>query len=243
MGVTKRSPPFEAGGTFSYPFPRPALAVDCVVFGLRESSLVVLLIERGIEPFKGSWALPGGFVRVDETLDRAAERELSEEAGVRVTYLEQLRTFGDLGRDPRERVVSVAYFALVNPAGHQLAASTDARRAAWFAVDALPELAFDHAQVLQEALERLRSKIRYRPIGFGLLPEAFTLTELQRAYEIILGRKLDKRNFRKRVLGLGFLRDTAEKLRNVRQRPAQLYSFDRDAYDRLASEGFDEVLV
>lgn len=243
MGVPKRSPPFEAGGTFSYAFPRPALAVDCVVFGLRDKSLAVLLIERGIEPFQGSWALPGGFVRIDETLDQAAERELVEEAGVRVTYLEQLQSFGDLERDPRERVVSVAYFALVNPAGYELSASTDARRAAWFPVEAVPRLAFDHAHILKVALDRLRSKIRYKPIGFGLLPDTFTLTELQHAYEIILGRTLDKRNFRKRVLGLGFLKSTAEKLRNVRQRPAQLYSFDQEAYERLASEGFDEVLV
>jgi 8-oxo-dGTP diphosphatase len=229
--------------TFSYPFARPALAVDCVVFGLRQAGLSVLLIERGLAPFEGDWALPGGFVRVDETIDAAAERELQEEAGVRVSYLEQLYTFGDLERDPRERVVSVAHYALVNPDGMRLDARTDARRAAWFDVRELPKLAFDHGRILAIALERLRSKVRYRPIGFGLLPERFSLTELQRAYEIVLDRPLDKRNFRKKVLALGFVVPSEERQVGVRHRAARLFRFDPSAYDRLVADGFDLVLV
>ena len=226
----------------SYEFPRAALAVDCVVFGLDltgPAELRVLLIERGLEPFSGTWALPGGFVRTNETIDRAAERELTEEAGVTVGYLEQLYTFGDLDRDPRERVVSVAYFALVDPAHHALKADTDARQAAWFAALSLPKLAFDHARIVSVALERLRAKVRYRPIGFDLLPEKFTLTQLQRMYESILGRVLDKRNFRKKVLSFGFVIATDEKEIQVAHRAAQLFRFDRKRYERLVEQGFD----
>lgn len=227
--------------TFTYEFARPALAVDCVVFGLsrEEVDLRVLLIERALPPFVGSWALPGGFVRIDETLDRAAERELTEEAGVRVTYLEQLYTFGALERDPRDRVVSVAYFALVNPVEHVPRADTDAARAEWFSTKKLPSLAFDHEQIVTVALERLRAKVRYRPIGFDLLPATFTLTQLQRMYECILGRSLDKRNFRKKVLSFDLLEATNEKETGVAHRAAQLYRFDRARYDRLVERGFD----
>jgi 8-oxo-dGTP diphosphatase len=224
---------------FEYEFPRPAVAVDCVVFGLDPEGLKLLLIERALEPFKGSWALPGGFVRVDETLDRAAERELVEEAGVSISYLEQLYTFGALQRDPRERVVSVAYFALVNPASHMPRANTDASRAAWFTEGSLPPLAFDHAHIVSVALERLRTKVRYRPIGFGLLPDAFTLTNLQTVYEKILGRKLDKRNFRKKILSYGFVEPTNEREKNVAHRAAQLFRFNREAYEGWAAKGFD----
>jgi 8-oxo-dGTP diphosphatase len=223
----------------TYEFPRPALAVDCVVFGLDREGLKLLLIERAIEPFRGRWALPGGFVRESETLDAAAERELVEEAGVRVSYLEQLYTFGDLDRDPRERVVSVAYYALVNPAVHAPIAATDAARAAWFRDDALPELAFDHERIVRTARERLRTKVRYRPIGFGLLGDTFTLTELQTVYEKILGRPLDKRNFRKKILGYGFVEPTKKRQTRVAHRAAQLYRFDRAAYAEWAERGYD----
>jgi 8-oxo-dGTP diphosphatase len=229
---------------FTYEFARPALAVDCVVFGLGRAQpeagdLRVLLVERAIPPFEGRWALPGGFVRVDETLDEAAARELSEEASVRVGYLEQLYTFGDVHRDPRDRVVSVAYFALVNPAEHAPRADTDARKVAWFSARALPPLAFDHDRIVATALERLRSKVRYRPIGFELLPPTFTLTQLQRMYECILGKTLDKRNFRKKLLSFDLLEATKEKETGVAHRAAQLYRFDRGRYDRLVERGFD----
>ncbi len=225
--------------TFTYEYPRPALAVDCVVFGIAARRLELLLIERGVEPFRGSWALPGGFVQMDETLDQAAARELVEEAGVRVSYLEQLYSFGALQRDPRERVVSVAYFALVESAAHVPRAETDARRAAWFPTDTLPSLAFDHAEIVKVATERLRAKVRYRPIGFGLLPERFTLTQLQSVYEAVLGRPLDKRNFRKKVLSFGFVEPTAEKETNVSHRAAELHRFNRVAYERWAERGYD----
>ncbi|MFO0615109.1 MAG: NUDIX domain-containing protein [Polyangiaceae bacterium] len=225
--------------SFTYEYPRAALAVDCVVFGVASRRLELLLIERGLEPFKGSWALPGGFVRVDETLDEAAARELVEEAGVRVSYLEQLYSFGAIDRDPRERVISIAYYALVESSAHVPRAETDARRASWFPVDALPTLAFDHAEIVKVALERLRSKVRYRPIGFGLLPERFTLTQLQYVYEAILGRSLDKRNFRKKILSFGFVEATQKKESNVPHRAAELYRFNKAGYERWAASGYD----
>src|SRR5690348_2979129 len=172
---------------FSYEYARPALTVDCVVFGLDEHDLKVLLIQRKLTPYQHSWALPGGFVRVDETLDEAARRELEEEAGVTDVYLEQLYTFGMLERDPRERVVTVAYYALAKLSDHRIRAATDAMGVGWFALDDLPQLAFDHTEIVARAHDRLRGKIRYAPIGFELLPGRFTLTQLQRLYELVLG--------------------------------------------------------
>lgn len=223
---------------FEYEFPRAALTVDCVVFGFDEGSLKILLIRRGIEPFKGSWALPGGFVRTDETLDEAARRELREEAGLEKIYLEQLYTFGGIGRDPRERVVSVAWFALVRRADHLPAAATDAAEAAWFEADKVPSLAFDHAEILATALDRLRGKIRWQPVGFELLPKKFTLSQLQALYEAILGRELDKRNFRKKLLALDLLAALDETTTAGSRRPAQLFRFDQRKYEQLTRKGF-----
>src|SRR5437667_3092417 len=190
---------------YSYQYPRAALTVDCVVFGFDEGELKVLLIQRGLEPFKGRWALPGGFVHVDETLDAAARRELDEEAGLRNVFLEQLYTFGAVDRDPRERVVSVAYYALVKLSEHRAKAATDAADAEWFPISKVPKLAFDHADILATALTRLKGKVRYQPIGFELLPPKFTLSQLQHLYEAVLETELDKRNFRKKVLSFGLL--------------------------------------
>lgn len=223
--------------SFTYEYARPALAVDIVVFGLDED-LKVLLIKRDLEPFQGKWALPGGFVRMDETLDEAARRELEEETGVSRLYLEQLYTFGDPGRDPRERVVSVAYYALVKLSDHRVKAATDAREAAWFSVDDLPRLAFDHEKILGTGLSRLKSKVRYQPIGFELLPPKFTLSALQKLYESVLEKALDKRNFRKKVLAMGFLEDTDEVEQDVAHRAARLYRFDKKRYQELTKEGF-----
>lgn len=225
--------------TAAYEFPRPALAVDAVVFGFDASDLKALLIRRAIEPFAGKWALPGGFVRVGESLDDAVRRELREETGLERVFLEQLYTFGDPGRDPREHTVSVAYYALVKLSDHRVRAATDARDARWHSVAKLPQLAFDHAEIVNVARARLRAKVRYRPIGFELLPVKFTLTQLQRMYEVILGRELDKRNFRKKVLSLGVLRELDELAQEGAHRPARLYSFDRKEYDRLARTGFN----
>jgi 8-oxo-dGTP diphosphatase len=224
---------------FSYEYPRAALAVDCVVFGYDDEGLRVLLIQRGAPPFERAWALPGGFVRMDETLDQAARRELTEETGVSQLYIEQLYTFSALDRDPRERVVSVAYFALVKLSDHSIRAATDASDAAWFAVDELPSLAFDHESIIAMALERLRGKVRYRPIGFELLPPKFTLTKLQSLYEAVLGTELDKRNFRKRVLAMDLLEELDEVEADVAHRAARLYRFRRDKYDKLSREGFE----
>jgi 8-oxo-dGTP diphosphatase len=224
--------------TYQYEFPRPALTVDCVVFGLDDQDLKVLLIQRDLEPFAGKWALPGGFVHEEETLEEAARRELAEETGLTRVFLEQLYTFGDPGRDPRERVVTVAYYALVNIRDHKVQASTDARNAAWFAVTDLPSLAFDHDYILETARQRLRGKLSYQPIGFELLPQKFTLSQLQRLYETILEKPLDKRNFRRKILGTSLLHETDEIEQDVAHRAARLYSFDEAKYRRLAKQGF-----
>ncbi len=224
---------------YSYEYPRPALTVDCVVFGLDNEDLKVLLIQRDIPPFEGRWALPGGFVRIDETLEEAAKRELAEETGIHDVFLEQLYTFGDVNRDPRERVVTVAYYALVNLQEHLVQATTDARSAAWFALDDTPPLAFDHDRILQTAHERLKGKVRYQPIGFELLPEKFTLRQLQYLYERVLDRPLDKRNFRKKILGMGLLEELDEVEQDVAHRAARLYRFDRKKYERLTRQGFN----
>jgi 8-oxo-dGTP diphosphatase len=223
----------------TYEFPRPALTVDCVVFGLDGQGLKILLIRRGLEPFRGRCALPGGFVRVEESVDDAARRELREETGLEEVFLEQLYTFGQLGRDPRERVVTVAYYALVNLGDHRVQAASDAERAAWFDVGDLPGLAFDHEELVDVALRRLRGKVRYQPIGFELLPPKFTLYQLQTMYETILERQLDKRNFRKKVLQLGLLDETEELEEDVAHRAARRYRFNRARYQKLAKQGFN----
>ncbi|MEM6551111.1 MAG: NUDIX domain-containing protein [Planctomycetota bacterium] len=225
--------------TATYEFPRPALTVDIVVFALDEDDLKVMLIERDLKPYAGRWALPGGFVRVDETLDNAARRELKEETGLKDIYLEQLYTFGETRRDPRERVVTVAYYALVNLEGHDVRASTDARNAAWFAASDPPKLAFDHEAILETALDRLRGKLRYQPIGFELLPAKFPLRSLQHLYEVVLDRELDKRNFRKKILSMDVLVELNEIEKDVAHRAAKLYRFDKKKYDRLTRKGFN----
>lgn len=224
---------------FTCEHPRPALTVDCVVFGFDEGELKVLLIRRGLRPFRGKWALPGGFVRTDETLDAAAQRELREETGITSIYLEQLYTFGAVRRDPRERVVSVAYCALVKSAEHPVVGATDATAAAWFSAASLPPLVFDHAEILATGQARLRNKVRYQPIGFELLPTKFTLSQLQGLYEAVLQAKLDKRNFRKKILSMGLLVPLEEQARAGAHRPAQLFRFDARKYEMLKRRGFN----
>lgn len=239
MSAAAANPPGASpvtGSSFTYAYARPALAVDCVVFGFSAEALSVLLIERDEKPH--GWALPGGFVRISEALEEAARRELAEETGLRGMYLEQLYTFGEPKRDPRERVVSVAYYALVKNAGVKPIAGTDARRAAWFSVDKLPKLAFDHASIIETATDRLRGKVRYQPIGFELLPELFTLAELQQLYEVLLGRQLDKRNFRKKVAAMKLLSRTPHQQEGVAHRAARLYRFDSARYETLKKRGF-----
>jgi 8-oxo-dGTP diphosphatase len=223
----------------SYEYARPALTTDCVVFGLDAEDLKILLIQRDIPPFEGQWALPGGFVHVGESLDECAHRELEEETGLQKVFLEQLYSFGDPHRDPREHVITVAYYALVNLISNPPKADTDARNAAWFPLDDLPNLAFDHDRILDHARSRLRGKLRYEPIGFELLPLKFTLTELQKLYERILGEALDKRNFRKKVKKLGILEETDEIQSDVAHRAARLYRFDKKQYRILLKEGLN----
>jgi 8-oxo-dGTP diphosphatase len=205
----------------------PATSVDVVIFTLRADDLQVLLVRRKHAPFEGRWAIPGGFVEADESLEAAARRELKEETGVRDVYLEQLYTFGDPQRDPRGRVVTVAYLALV-PAPLAVQAGDDASDARWWSVYKLPSLAFDHAKILQYALQRLRYKLEYTAAGFQLLPPSFTLTEIQKAYEIVLGEPLDKRNFRRRIAEADILEETGASTLS-RGRPAKLYRFRDDA--------------
>lgn len=225
--------------SFEYEYERPNLAVDCVIFGLDldEESLKVMLIERDLEPFAGVWAIPGGFVRPGETLMAAATRELEEETGIKDVFLEQLFTFGDPNRDPRDWVVSVAYYALVSPEKHQIQATTDARQAQWFPVTSLPSLAFDHDKILATALQRIRGKLTYAPIGFELLPQKFTIKQLQKLYEIVLGRELDNRNFRKKIFAMDVLRELGEMQKGVAHRAARLYKFDERKYNHLIRRG------
>lgn len=227
----------------TYEYPRPALTVDCVIFGLDEShQLKVLLIQRAHAPFAGQWAFPGGFVDMEEPLEKAALRELEEETGMTDVFIEQLYTFGEPNRDPRGRVVSVAYFALVNLAQHPVQAASDARRVQWFSLDEMPVLAFDHDHILETALSRLRAKVRYQPIGFELLPEHFTLSQLQQLYETILGvEALNKRNFRTRILKMGVLQEVG-KQEGVAHRPAKLYRFDKATYEQLLQEKYGDLL-
>jgi 8-oxo-dGTP diphosphatase len=199
------------------------VTVDLVIFALRDSELHVVLIRRGLPPFVGSWALPGGFVRDGESLEEAARRELQEETGVRDVYLEQLYTFGDPERDPRGRIVTVAYYALLTGDAAPLVAGTDAGAAQWMRARKHPPLAFDHERILAYALERLANKLEYSTIGFQLLPRKFTLSQLQRVYEAVLGRKLDKRNFRRKMALVDTLKPLNEWVRDGPSRPARLY--------------------
>ena len=225
---------------YTYDYPRPAVAVDCVVFGLNQTDcLQVLLIQRRLSPFAGQWALPGGFVRPEEALEQAARRELQEETGVRGLFLQQLRAYGQPQRDPRGHTVTVAFYALVNLWGYQIKAATDAKQAHWLPMGQLPVLAFDHIEIVQDAIATLRASIRHRPIGFELLPPKFTLTQLQRLYEIVLDQPFDKRNFRKKLLKLDILVDLDEKETNVAHRAAQLYRFDQAKYKARQKTGFN----
>jgi 8-oxo-dGTP diphosphatase len=228
---------------YTYEYPRPSLTVDCIIFGLDASrKLKVLLIERAHDPFANTWALPGGFVDMDEDIETAALRELQEETGLENVFIEQLYTFGSPLRDPRGRVVTVAYYTLVNLEEHKVTADSDARDVRWFEVAALPTLAFDHAEILKMAIARLRGKVRYQPIGFELLPKQFTLTQLQNLYETILGLELgtgiNKRNFRTKILKMGILQPLAMQT-GVAHRPAQLYQFDEQRYKDLVEKGFN----
>lgn len=245
---------------YTYEYPRPAVATDCVVFGFDGNKLRVLLIERGGDPFKGHWALPGGFLESDETVEQAAQRELREETGLYAVRMEQFRVFSAIDRDPRDRVLSVGFFALVRMM--QAYGGSDAVQAKWFEVESLPELAFDHNEIIKAALKALREKIAFEPIVFDMLEEKFSMTKLQKLYEAILGISFDRRNFYRKMLTLGVLEradgkqsawlmkskglkvsekidqsKSGEAKRSIPSRIPYLYFFNRDKYNQLKKKG------
>ncbi|MFH1308187.1 MAG: NUDIX domain-containing protein [archaeon] len=208
-------------------YENPKVTVDLVVFTIKDNDLKVLLIKRAIEPYKGNWAIPGGFLKINETVEEAAKRELKEETGIETVYLEQLYTFSQPDRDPRGRVITVTHLALVNSSELKLKASSDAAEAHWFSTYKIPKLAFDHNKILEYAIKRLRWKFEYTTIAFSLLPDKFTLTQLQKTYDIVFNKKFDKRNFRKKILSLGILKLTKQIKKNVSHRPPRLYSSNK----------------
>lgn len=208
-------------------YEKPSVTVDTVIFTIKDDDLKVLLVKRKITPFKDVWAIPGGFVRIDESLEDAAKRELKEETGIKGTYLEQLYTFGNPKRDPRGRVITVAYMALINSSNVELKADTDVSDAQWFSIKKIPLLAFDHKKILEYALKRLRWKFEYTAVSFSLLEKEFTLTYLQKVYEIVFNKKFDKRNFRKKLLSLNILKKEGVD-KSVSYRPPELYSLKKN---------------
>lgn len=217
------------------------VTVDGVIFGYVENDLRLLLIKRKYNPFQGCWALPGGYVDEHETIENAILREIKEETGIdtKNLYLEQLYTFGSPNRDPRSRIISIAYYCLVKPSDYELNASTDAEDVQWFSVNDLPnELAFDHSNIISIALERLKGKVRYMPIGFELLPKKFSLGQVQKLYETILGIEFDSANFRKKFLKLDILDKLEEKEENSKGRPGKLYQFNGKKYNKKLKDGF-----
>lgn len=224
----------------SIKFFKTAFSVDNVIFGFDNSNLKVLLISRALDPYKDHLALPGDLVYPNEDLETATGRVLTEMTGLNNVYLEQVKTFGAVDRHPLGRVITVAYFSLIKKEDINLVSTSDvAISADWHDVSEVlqGELAFDHKEILKACFNRLKETVRTRPIGFELLPEKFTLTELQQLYESILEKDLDKRNFRKKVLSTGVLRDLGEIQKGVSHRPARLYSFDSGEYEKMLKEG------
>ena len=213
--------------SYCYKYPHPAVTTDCIIFGFDGIKLKVLLIQRGGDPFKGSWAFPGGFMQMDETAEEGARRELKEETGLEGAFIEQLQAFSEVNRDPRERVITIAFYALVKIS--EVKGGDDAAQARWFSLDEIPPLAFDHDRILRVATSRLKEKIHFEPIGFELLPEVFTMTELQNLYEAILEIQFDRRNFYKKIISLGLLIPAQPE---AERKPRKLirYRFDAGRY-------------
>ena len=208
-------------------FEKLSVTADIVIFTIKENDLKVLLVKRGIEPFKNKWAIPGGFVGINESLEDAAKRELEEETGIKNVYFEQLYTFGDPKRDPRGRVITVTYMALVNSENIKLKSATDVSDAKWFSVSKIPNLAFDHKQILNYSLQRLKWKFEYTTVAFSLLPRKFSISRIQKIYEIVFNKKFDKRNFNKKILSLDILKEEGIK-KDVYHRPPMLYSLKKN---------------
>ncbi len=223
-------------GTYCYSYPRPSVTTDCVIFGYDGRDLKILLVERGIEPYKGMWAFPGGYLQMDETALECAKRELKEETGLDDAFMEQFKTFSEVDRDPRGRVITIAHLALVKIA--EVHGGDDAARAQWFRVSDIPQLAFDHDMILREAMKALREKIHFEPIGFELLPEVFTMPQLQNLYESILDVHFDRRNFANKMQHLGILEATGDRPANASNRMPIQYRFNEAKYNELKSKGF-----
>ena len=222
---------------FTYKYPRPSVTTDCVIFGYdTKEGLSVLLIKRGIEPFKDHWAFPGGFIKMDEDAETGARRELREETSLETAHIEQFGCFSEVNRDPRERVITIAYYALVKKS--EVVGGDDASEAHWFPIDNVPPLAFDHDRILRVALKTLKEKIHFMPIGFELLPSVFTMPQLQELYESILEVKFDRRNFSNKMLKLGILTVVGERPKNAGTRIPVTYKFNIDNYNELKSKGF-----
>lgn len=224
-----------ADGWYSYEYPRAAMTADAVIFGFDGQDLQVLLVERGVEPYKGCWAFPGGFLKMTETIEECARRELMEETGLESGYMEQLGVFSDVERDPRGRVITTAFYALVRMT--EVKGGDDAAEARWFRIKDVPRLAFDHDRILRVAVQRLREDLHFRPIGFELLPERFSIPQLQRLYESILDIRFDRRNFQKKMLSTGILVDTGEKDEAAKHRAGMLYEFNKEQYDAMKRDG------
>lgn len=221
---------------FCYKYPHPSVTADCVIFGFDGTTIKVLLIQRGIEPFKGKWAFPGGFMNIDETVEECAKRELEEETGLKNVSVEQFYTFSDVNRDPRERVITVAHYALVKLS--EVKGGDDAASARWFSMDEVPSLAFDHDRILRMAVNRLKERICFEPIGFELLPEVFTMTELQNLYKAILEVTFDRRNFYNKMLKLGIIEEAEPRPANAARRTPSKYRFNAEKYAELKQKGF-----
>ena len=216
------------------------VSVDAVVFGYdQEKGVSVLLIKRKNEPFQKMWALPGGLVKTGESIDAAVNRELKEEAGIDVNYLEQLYTFGDPARDPRNHAISVSYFGLVRPQDFQLLAQSDAEDVAWFNIKKLPKLAFDHKKIIEVAIKRLRGKITYEPVGFELLDKEFPFSDLEKLYQTLLDQDIDRRNFKKKIMALGILEELDRTVQRGSGRPARLFKFHKKKYFELKEKGYN----
>jgi 8-oxo-dGTP diphosphatase len=221
---------------YCYRYPHPAVTTDCVIFGFDSTNLKVLLVKRGVEPYSGCWALPGGFLKEDETIEECAARELLEETNLKTELLQQFGVFSKPDRDPRERVMTVAFLALVKYVP-TIKGGDDAKEARWFDLDAMPELAFDHKDIFRAAILQLQRIIHFEPIGFELLDSKFTMPQLQKLYEAILGVTFDRRNFQRKMLGIGILKPLKEKAARGPHRTASLFSFDKEKYDLLKSNG------
>lgn len=215
-----------------------ALSIDCVIFGFKEAELSVLLVKHGQGDSKGQWALPGGWIRYNESLDDAAYRLLTAQTAVNKIYLEQFQSFGEVERFPAKRVITVCYYALVNIESFILQSGSTVSDVIWFNVKNIPQMAFDHGRIFEKCFAFLQHKIQHEPIGFNLLPRKFTLLQLQELYESILSHKLDKPNFRRKLINMNLLVSCNEKQRGVSHRAAELYRFDKKVYDRLKESGF-----